>query len=73
MRSTGLKPSIITYSTLISRAATWKKVVEAERYFAMMHEDGITPDVQAFNSLMNAYAKVGDSGMYHNNRHNYTQ
>lgn len=50
--------SIVTYSTLISRAGTWKKIHLAEKYFNQMLQDGIIPDVPAYNSLMNAYAKV---------------
>jgi pentatricopeptide repeat protein len=57
MQSAGVRPSIVTYSTLISRAGAWQKVAVAERYFNQMKHDGIKADVQAYNSLINAYAK----------------
>ena len=86
MRSIGMRPSVVTYSTIISRAGAWKKVAVAERYFNEMIRfvkysftircvkdvvyevyfwdsvrDGIAADVQAYNSLINAYAKNGDT------------
>lgn len=36
MRRLNMRPSIVTYSTLISRAGAWKKVSLAERYFQEM-------------------------------------
>lgn len=60
MRNYGCNPSIITYSTLISRAATWKKIETAEMFFKQMVADGIKADVQAYNSLINAYTKTKD-------------
>ena len=36
MRSWGMRPSVVTYSTLISRAGAWKKVALAESYFQEM-------------------------------------
>ena len=61
MRRHGVKPSVITYTTLISRAGAWQKVTEAELYFKMMLADGIEADAQAFNSLISAYAKSGEA------------
>jgi len=60
MRNYGFNPSIITYSTLISRAATWKKIEVAEIFFRQLVADGIKADVQAYNSLINAYTKAKD-------------
>lgn len=61
MQSSGAHPNIITYSTLISKAAIWQKVDLAEMYFQNMMSSGISPDVTAYNCLLNAYAKVGQS------------
>ncbi|CAM9783699.1 unnamed protein product, partial [Ectocarpus sp. 12 AP-2014] len=54
-----LRPTIVTFSTLISRAGACRRVRLAERFFREMLEAGITPDVQAINSLINAFAKAG--------------
>jgi len=61
MLENNIKPSVVTYSTLISRAASWQKIQKAETYFKKMQSDGIIADVQAYNSLVNAYAKSGDT------------
>lgn len=61
MLENNIKPSVVTYSTLISRAASWQKIQKAETYFKKMQSDGIAADVQAYNSLVNAYAKSGDT------------
>ena len=61
MLESNIKPSVVTYSTLISRAASWQKIQKAETYFKKMESDGIIADVQAYNSLLNAYAKSGDT------------
>jgi len=61
MSKAGVKPSVVTYTTLISRAGAWQKVQLAEMYFRKMLEDGIPADAQAYNSLINAYAKAGET------------
>ena len=61
MKEFKIDPSIITYSTLISRAGMWKKTQLAEIYYNEMILNGIIPDVQAYNSLINAYAKSGNT------------
>jgi leucine-rich PPR motif-containing protein len=61
MSKAGVKPSLVTYTTLISRAGAWQKVQLAEMYFRKMLEDGIPADAQAYNSLINAYAKAGET------------
>lgn len=63
MKLCEVKPSIVTYSTLISRAGSWQKVHLAENYFDLMLRDGIKADVLAYNSLINAYAKKGLTDM----------
>ena len=61
MAKAGVKPSVVTYTTLISRAGAWQKVQLAEMYFRKMVDDGIRADAQAYNSLINAYAKAGET------------
>jgi pentatricopeptide repeat protein len=61
MAKAGVKPSLVTYTTLISRAGAWQKVQLAEVYFRRMLDDGIKADAQAYNSLINAYAKAGET------------
>lgn len=63
MKLCGVKPSVVTYSTLISRAGSWQKVHLAEKYFDLMQRDSIKADVLAYNSLINAYAKKGLADM----------
>lgn len=60
MKAKQLRPSIVTYSTLISRAGNWKKISLAESYFDQMRQAGILPDVQTLNSMINAYVKAND-------------
>eukprot|EP01038_Epipyxis_sp_PR26KG_P014567 gene14567-19558_t len=55
-----IRPTLVTYSTLISRAGTWQKTQLAQFYFNDMIASNIQPDIQAYNSLMNAYAKNGN-------------
>ena len=64
MSKAGVKRNVITYTTLISRAGAWQKVQLAEMYFRKMQEDGIRADAQAYNSLINAYAKAGETDRY---------
>lgn len=58
-----LKPSVATYSSLISRAGIWQNIKLAESYFREMKRQGINPDVQAYNALINAYAKSGQTDL----------
>ncbi|KAG5182348.1 hypothetical protein JKP88DRAFT_268779 [Tribonema minus] len=59
MVKAGLMPTIVTFSTLISRAGAAGKTALAQRFFTEMLERRIKPDAPAFNSLINAFAKVG--------------
>lgn len=55
----GVKPNVITYTTLISccqRAGRWRQAMAA---FRDMEEAGVQPDVKAYNSVMSACAKGG--------------
>ena len=56
-----ISPSLITYTTLIAKAATWQNINKAELYFNRMLADNIKPDIQVYNSLINAYAKLKDN------------
>jgi pentatricopeptide repeat protein len=49
MNSHSITASLVTYTTLISRAGAWKQVDLAERYFDQMISAGLRPDAQAFN------------------------
>lgn len=54
---TGVKPNVITFTTLISccqRAGQWKR---ARQYFTEMEQEGIRPDVKAYNSLLSACSR----------------
>lgn len=42
-----------------ARAGACRRVRVAERFFRELLEAGITPDVQAINSLINAFSKAG--------------
>jgi pentatricopeptide repeat protein len=46
---------------MISRAGSWKKIELAESYYHQMISSGISADVKAYNSLINAYAKGGNT------------
>ena len=59
MLANGVEPSVVTYSTLISRAGTWQKVDMAEAYFHKLITSGIHADLQSHNCLVNAYVKSG--------------
>jgi pentatricopeptide repeat protein len=55
-----IRPTVVTYSTLVSRAGAWQNVDMAEKYFQEMINVGLMPDTKAYNSLLNAYAKSND-------------
>ena len=46
---------------MISRAGSWKKIELAESYYNQMLSSGVAADVKAYNSLINAYAKGGNT------------
>ncbi|CAM9646791.1 unnamed protein product, partial [Chrysoparadoxa australica] len=60
MVARGLNPTVVTFSTLISRAGAACKLSLAERFYHEMLARGVKPDVQAMNSLINAFAKAGE-------------
>lgn len=55
-----LRPTLVTFTTLISKAGNWKNAKLAQFYFDEMVKMNIQPDVQLCNSMMNAYAKLAD-------------
>ena len=57
---TSIRPCILTYNHLISRAANWQNLKKTEQYFTDMKLRGLSPDVRIYNCLVNAYAKCGD-------------
>jgi len=59
MKADEVTPNLITYSTIIAKAAIWQKVGLAEKYFDLMQANGVVPDAPVYNSLANAYAKSG--------------
>lgn len=52
--------SIVTFNSLISRSGMWKNSSLAESFFDDMILYGIQPDIQIYNSLLNAYSKAGE-------------
>ena len=61
MQLAGLQPTQVTYGTLISRAGSAREPVLAAQCFRDMLRRGLQPDVQTFNSLINAFAKVSST------------
>lgn len=53
-------PTLVTYSTLMSRAVKLSKPLVALRLWKLMQSVNIEPDIRAVNILMNCYAKLAD-------------
>ncbi|GKY95968.1 hypothetical protein MPSEU_000557300 [Mayamaea pseudoterrestris] len=53
-----LCPTLVTYSTLMSRSNRLSKPAVSLRLFRMLRNDHILPDTRACNILMNAYTKL---------------
>ena len=62
MLQAGLRPTQVTFGTLIARAGTWRQPRTAVSYYREMLRRGIVPDAQTHNSLINAFVKAGDLG-----------
>jgi pentatricopeptide repeat protein len=60
MKERNVKPNVITYNILISRAASWQNIEKVESYFGEMKKNSIRPDVRIYNCLINAYVKSGN-------------
>ena len=62
MVSAGVRPTQVTYGTLISRSGAGLDPKLASRFYRDMLQRGLQPDAQTLNSLINAYAKAGYVG-----------
>ena len=60
MVASGLRPTQVTYGTLIARAGKWRESRSAVSYYRDMVRRGVRPDAQTHNSLINAFVKSGD-------------
>ena len=60
MVDAGLRPTQVTFGTLIARAGRWRKPRVAASYYRDMLRRGMAPDAQTHNSLINAFVKAGD-------------
>lgn len=58
MRSQKCKPNICTYTALVNAFAREGLCEKAEEIFEQLQEDGLEPDVYAYNALMEAYRSV---------------
>lgn len=58
----GVRPNTVVFNSIINVFAANGDLGDAEDYFALMSEFGVAPDVQTFNSLINACssASAGD-------------
>ncbi|XP_061344350.1 pentatricopeptide repeat-containing protein At4g16390, chloroplastic-like [Gastrolobium bilobum] len=60
MLQSGVKPNLITFSTIISCAATCSLPHEAVRWFEKMPSFGCEPDNNLSSSMIYAYARIGN-------------
>lgn len=58
MRSQKCKPNICTYTALVNAFAREGLCEKAEEIFEQLQEDGLEPDVYAYNALMEAYLSL---------------
>ncbi|XP_047315094.1 pentatricopeptide repeat-containing protein At1g05750, chloroplastic isoform X1 [Impatiens glandulifera] len=56
----GLELDSVTYGTLLAICASNKKCREAEEYFERMKDEGHSPNLFHYSSLLNAYSADGD-------------
>ena len=61
MIDAGLRPTQVTYGTLIARAGSCRQPKVAVSYYREMLRRGIQPDAQTHNSLINAFVKAGEN------------
>jgi len=50
----------VMYNMIIDAFARRRKMIDALRLFEEMKENGLTPNVTTYNTLINAFMKVGD-------------
>lgn len=60
LQQSGLKMDDVIYGTLLAICASNSKLEEAETYFIRMKEEGHSPNLFHFSSLLNAYSASGD-------------
>ena len=61
MRSAGVEPDVVTFTTLIEKAASES---ERQRLLADMRSAGVEPNVVTFNTLMNKSASLAEVEAY---------
>jgi hypothetical protein len=61
MRSAGVEPNVVTFTTLIEKAASES---ERQRLLADMRSAGVEPNVVTFNTLMNKSASLAEVEAY---------
>lgn len=54
--SNGLEMDSVTYGSLLSVCASHKECNEAAKYFQKMKDEGHSPNVYHYSSLLNAYS-----------------
>ncbi|XP_060964504.1 pentatricopeptide repeat-containing protein At1g10910, chloroplastic [Cannabis sativa] len=60
LQQNGVQMDNVIYGTLLAICASHNKLSEAERYFNQMKEEGHSPNVFHYSSLLNAYSMCGD-------------
>ncbi|PON60088.1 Pentatricopeptide repeat [Trema orientale] len=60
LQHNGLRMDDVFYGTLLAICASNNKLDEAESYFNQMKEEGYSPNVFHYSSLLNAYSTCGD-------------
>jgi len=59
MISSGMKPNLITFNTLLSLYAKMGDIAGAEKVWEEMISIGLKPDLISFNTLLSLFAKKG--------------
>jgi pentatricopeptide repeat protein len=60
MINDGLKPNVVTFTTLLSLYAKKGDIGRAEQVWDDMIKVGLTPNIASYNTLLSAYTKIGD-------------
>lgn len=59
MCTIGLRPNIVTMTTIIAHAGDAGKCGMVEQLWEVMRSQGLEPDVQTYTARLNCYAKAG--------------
>lgn len=59
MLQTGMRPDVVSFSTVIHAYARAGDVESAEAWFLQMLTEGVEANVISYNSVMDACAKAG--------------